>query len=410
MADLLVVADDLTGALDTGACFARHGLRTRVTWSDAPAVDCDVWVLDTESRDLPPASARERLHGMVARLPAHPRRLYKKVDSTLRGNVGAELEALLQAAALPRAVLAPAFPAQGRTTRDGRQFVHGVPLVETPLAGPGDCSSIAALLAGQTGLSATCLALEVVRRGPAALAERMASASAQVLVVDAEEDADLHTVAEAAALAGPGWLLAGSAGLAAALAASWGPAERPPAARPGRIEEPILLVAGTRHPCLAGQLARLQAESQITVVGQVLGGLLVRGEGVIDTRARDLVAALVAGDAILTTHGEPRIAGADGAVAAVLARIAAQALERVRPGALVLTGGDVAMAVCRALGAEAVAVGGELEPGVPWGRLVGGRAGGLALVTKAGGFGDDGVLARVLGALRGQGTGGTRGN
>lgn len=380
MTDLLVVADDLTGALDTGARSAQQGLRTWVAWAGTPPAEADVFLLDTESRDLAPAEAARRVAELAAPLIPRARRLYKKVDSTLRGNVGAELAALLRVSGASRAILAPAFPAQGRTTRAGRQYVHGAPLPGGP--------SIVELLAAQTDLSVGVVPLEVVRQGQQALAAALQARPERIAVVDAVEDGDLATIALAAA--GSDSLLAGSAGLASWLSAGLGA----PAAlsAPG----PILFVAGTLHPSLPGQLARLQAQAPVAIVGQVLGGLLARGEEVIAERSRTLAAALLAGrDAVVTTAGEPRVAGGGRFVAALLAQVAAGALEQARPGALVLTGGDVAIATCRALGAQAIALSGEVEPGVPIGRLAGGPLDGLTLITKAGGFGDDEVLCRI---------------
>ncbi len=404
MAHLLVVADDLTGALDTGAQFAAHGLRTLVTWDGAPPADADVWVLDTESRDLPPQAAGQRIAELAARLLPHVPRLYKKVDSTLRGNVAAELAALLAAGAGPRVLLAPAFPAQGRTTLHGRQWVAGTPLEKTGFARPGvDCSSIPALLAAHLGPVA-CLELEDIRQGEQSLASRLGATAGQVLVADAVEEADLRIVARAAVLAGLDRFLAGSAGLAAHLPAAWGLEGSRAAGDERRAPGPVLFVAGTDHPCLAGQLACLAQHASPTVVTGILGGLLARGDETVAERSRAAAEALQAGaDAVLTTDGEPRIAGGRRAVAALLARVAARAVEGARPAALVLTGGDVAMAVCRVLGASAIAVQGQVEPGIPLGRLVGGPQDGLPLAAKAGGFGSEDALWRILVRLRGAG-------
>ncbi len=404
VADLLVVADDLTGALDTGAQFARHGLRTCVAWGAGLPGGADVWVLDTESRDLLPAAAGARVAQAVAPLLSRCAHLYKKVDSTLRGNVAGELAALLAASVARRVALAPAFPAQGRTTLHGKQWVHGQPLAATPFAPPGAAgSALTALLARKMGVAVGSVELAVVRQGPGALGQALQARAEPVLVIDAVEESDLATVARAVAAAGPGWLLAGSAGLAAQLPAAWGLAGGllgPPAPIGAG---PVLLVVGTRHPALAGQLSYLQARAPVTVVGEVTAGLLARGDPLVTRRAEALAGALVAGrDVVLTSLGEPLVAGGARQVAALLADIVRRALAGVQPAALVLTGGDVAAAVCRALAAEAIVVEGEVAPGIPRGRLLGGPANGLCLVTKAGGFGGEEVLWQILSVLRGE--------
>ena len=158
---LLVIADDFTGALDTGIQFARHGIATTLFLSDALTAgllaDCqtDVVVADTESRHLPPedAAARVRAVTRLAKAAGCPV-FYKKTDSTLRGNLGAELAAMQDVCGAKRLWFSPAYPALGRTTRGGTQLVNGVPLARTDFAAdpfnPVRTDFIPALLAEQT--------------------------------------------------------------------------------------------------------------------------------------------------------------------------------------------------------------------------------------------------------------------
>src|SRR5262245_17358109 len=136
MADVLVVADDLTGGNATGALFARRGLRAvtvrEIAHAHRYAPDVDVIVVNTGTRHAPPAEARAAVAAVVAAL-GDVRLVVKRVDTTLRGNVGAELDGVLDA--LPaRALCVPAFPAAGRTTVGGMHLVDGVPLAETDAA------------------------------------------------------------------------------------------------------------------------------------------------------------------------------------------------------------------------------------------------------------------------------------
>src|SRR5919112_5760097 len=128
-----IIADDLTGAADTGVQLARGGYRTAVAFRDTPippAEDLDAVVLDTDSRAMPDGFAAKRVLETV-RAVRYARIVYKKLDSTLRGPIAAELAAALGASGRDRAVVAPAFPAAGRTTVDGVQLVRGVPVQET---------------------------------------------------------------------------------------------------------------------------------------------------------------------------------------------------------------------------------------------------------------------------------------
>jgi len=148
---VVVIADDLTGAADTGVAFARAGLTTLVYLQPGPFVPADVLVLSTHSRHL----TRSEAAGLAGQAAERTRRvspgrgpawIYKKVDSTMRGHPGAELAAVMGALGVDRALVAPAFPEQGRTTVNGRQLVGGRPLDATPFGAcfgqasrPGRC-------------------------------------------------------------------------------------------------------------------------------------------------------------------------------------------------------------------------------------------------------------------------------
>lgn len=129
MLEILIVADDLTGAADCGAACAAHGLETVVVLDDAEGIPrAQVVALDANTRAMTPTQAAAETARVVRKYPA--RIVYKKIDSTLRGNVGAEVAAALaayRAMGHPNAVavVAPAFPAMGRTTKGGRIYVRG---------------------------------------------------------------------------------------------------------------------------------------------------------------------------------------------------------------------------------------------------------------------------------------------
>src|SRR5215212_4169118 len=132
---IAVIADDLTGAADAGVQLVHAGYRTAVVFREEEVVadDLDAVSFDTDSRTMPAGFAAKRVLE-AARAAPEARIVYKKLDSTLRGNVAAELAAALGGARRDLAVVAPAFPAAGRTTVAGTQRVHGVPVDETEMA------------------------------------------------------------------------------------------------------------------------------------------------------------------------------------------------------------------------------------------------------------------------------------
>src|SRR5262249_3381361 len=123
--------DDLTGACDTGCLFAGEGPLPLSIWPAAPA-PAPVRVVDTESRGLGEDEAATRVARIPAMAPA--RRDFKKIDSTLRGHVGPEIDRLMRAAEVATALVCPAFPAQGRVVVERVLLVDGTPLIETPPA------------------------------------------------------------------------------------------------------------------------------------------------------------------------------------------------------------------------------------------------------------------------------------
>lgn len=407
MLDVAIIADDLTGAADCGIAFASAGLETFVSIGGAPPRTAQVVAFDIDSRrriDDAEAAALAR----AAALRAHAegaRTLYRKLDSTLRGHVGAELAATLRAedevgrrGAL--VILAPAFPGTGRTTRGGRVFVKGVPLDETEVwrdaRRPGPAEPAAMLRAA--GVRAEVLPLPVVRGsagGVAAELERFAAAGAGAVVCDAEGEQDLRTVAEAGALLGRPVIWAGSAGLARHLPAALR-LRRSGGARPPRELPPasVLVVVGSRSPVAREQARALAAEPGIVRVE-------LEPVALLDGRTQPAVQALSrgvdAGADVLATFGEEPVPGDRGPrLAAAAARLVAPLASRL--AGIVATGGDVARALLGALRAGGVVLEGELEPGVPLG--IADTRPPLAVVTKAGAFGSPQTLVRCRAALR----------
>ncbi len=126
----LVVADDLTGATDTGHGFAVRGFETVVRLDpEFEAPDAAVIVVDTDSRYVSPAEAGNRVADVVSDIEAAT--VYKKVDSTLRGNLAAEIEAVMAAMDADTAAVAPAFPTNGRVTACGYHLVEGALITDT---------------------------------------------------------------------------------------------------------------------------------------------------------------------------------------------------------------------------------------------------------------------------------------
>ena len=430
-----VIADDLTGANDTGVQFARQGARTIVPldWHDLASLGrhADVLVLCTNSRGLPPGAAAQRAKLAAQALrKAHAAAIYKKIDSTFRGNVGAELDAVLDVYPARLTILAPSFPPAGRAVINGTLTVEGIPVHRTAIGrdpvAPVRQSHLPTLLRAQSRRSIHHLPLEILRaRWPRAarLIRSWQPAHGALAVADAATAADLRRLARLIALEDLLGVAVGSAGLAAALsmALPWG---RRPLRRLSSVEHPILLVVGSPNPTSLAQVADFERRRSAAVIcgeiREVLAGPerfrkeldRVLGKASAEILAgRDTAITLAQGtDGRRAPHRRgypvrgrklPALSPCSSAtLSEFLGRSARELTRRARLGALVLCGGDIAVATCRALRADGVILGGEVQPGVPWGRLVGGEHPNLPVVTKAGGFGTPDVFRAVIRFLR----------
>jgi len=396
---IAIVADDLTGAADTGVQFARAGFRSAVAFRGSPvppAEGLDAVALDTDSRALERDLAAQRV-SEASRAVRAAEVVYKKVDSTLRGPIAAELSAALGATGRKAAVVCLAFPAAGRTVEDGVLLVNGVPVHRTPLADdpvtPVREGHLPTLLADAFGTTVVSLSADDLGRAGRV---REALEGSACLVADATSEADLEALV--GAVGDPSEVLwVGSAGLAGALASA-----RPGPRRVGPTEEPaphrgVFVVVGSLNEVSRGQLRVLLDEPDLVSVPLDVAALLRGSAGAAAEAATEAARlALREGLGVVLHSTEGRAdGGAPGAEAArrtagALAGVVAGLSEEHLLGALVLTGGDTAVAVGTALGASGILLGDELEPGVPVGTLIGPRP--YRVVTKAGGFGNPGTL------------------
>jgi uncharacterized protein YgbK (DUF1537 family) len=418
MPRLVIVADDLTGAADTGACFASAGFATVIPLSDTAIPNADVVVLSTDSRDLSASDAAQAVTAAMARMTSARRGgskrgsdadsvlIYKKIDSALRGHPRDELLAAMEATGARRALVAPAFPAEGRTTVGGRQHIDGVPVESTEFGGAGAVSDLTALFETDQGPPVRLLDLATLRGQPDALWRLLRDDSDGLVVADAELDDDLMTLSRAVA-GGRLQLFCGSAGFARQLARAL-PLTRNPRPRSKVIHGsgPILIVAGSQHEATARQIQVLR-DSGVPIV-RPDQSLIDDPATPLDSTVIEVATHLAAGRPVaLTTLGLASCPLGGFFVTTRLGQIVAAPAVSSQVGGLVLTGGDVAAAVSRALGTTALWLEGEITPGMPHGVLEGGRLHARPIATKAGSFGDDNALQSGMNYLNSEVTRGS---
>lgn len=380
--------------------------------------------VNTESRHLLPAEACLRVDRAARLLErAGCTRYYRKIDSTLRGNVAAETQQALRTLELELAIVAPAFPQAGRITVGGYQLVDGVPVEVSPYGKdpitPVEHSHLPTLLAEHFGVEAVAhVELKDVMRGAEAVLGAIVHAVAtrkRCLVVDAARYEDLQALARAMALTPFRLLPVGSAGLARAMQPHHLLDGRPAPSRElvGQAA-PVLVAAGSANPVTRAQVDAIKGSARLVeldaravllnedeaverAVGLARQALLARQDVVLATAAteealrrsqrlaRDLAIGSVQVGAKLVD-----------ALGRAVARLAAEAPL----SGIVLAGGDTAVAACRALGngrAPALKVVSELMPAIPLCRVEGS---GPRVVTKSGGFGPPDTLVELARRLK----------
>lgn len=399
MLKLLVIADDFTGALDAGVQLAKRGIATAVYSGQVSleqmAADIQVAVVNTESRHLSP----EEAYQSVKTLEADARKngvshCYKKVDSTLRGNIGSELEAAIDGFGEDNLFFAPAFPKIGRTTRGGVQFFNGVPIAETVFGKdpfePVTCSEVSGIIAAQSKVPVHLVgANEPVpeREGP------------RVLLFDCESDEDFTRYMPTF---GQGRLMAGSAGFAEYLPAliHFETEARTEISIPGKA----VFVSGSVNPITLRQVEAAQEQGLpvfwLTEPEKFDAAYVESAEGraflqKIETALRERQVAVLSingrgeeAPGIEETHR--RLVGRN------LGCLVERLLEGQRDYTLVVFGGDTAMEILGRLGGGVIRPVREINPGVVLSKAMDRNGTPFLFVTKSGGFGQEDEVRQIL--------------
>lgn len=412
MAKWAVVADDLTGANATGILFAKKGLKvvTVINYRMLPELLTVNWeglVVNTFSRGVVPAEARRRVEETVSILrQAGVSYFGKRIDSTARGNLGAEIEGML-ATLGPEyiAVVVPAYPASGRIVVGGYLLVNGVPVEQTEAGRdpktPVDTSEVLSIIARQSALLKGSIPLNVVVQGPEAIKVKLMEEVARgnkIIVVDAVSDQDIENIAEAVSKA-----------RVKAIAVDPGPFSSVFLTKlvGGNLEVSqgkVLVVSGSASSLTRVQLdylhQRYKAKFINIDVRQLLdNGLTPDTETAIAYRVKELSAvANIFGlrvaekeEMVINLEAEASVRGLSTEIVAsrittALARIARKVLMLGIPNlkGVYLTGGDMTVAFCEICGARAIELKGEVLPLAAYGILIGGEFAGLPVVTKGG--------------------------
>ncbi|MDY2966599.1 MAG: four-carbon acid sugar kinase family protein [Megasphaera massiliensis] len=401
MHHFVIIADDFTGANDTGVQLCKRGIPADVILDIDQIEDNEnSLAIDSESRVVSAQEAYDRVYHAVTQVMRQGGCcfLYKKVDSTLRGHLQEEIRAALDSYGPELIIFAPAYPEMGRTVEQGRLCVQGTPLLDTEIArdprNPLEEDDVQKILSA-------CLTEPVQHYDSHDLAEGAITLTGRAYSFDTKEPAQLEHIAMAAMKTGRKILWIGSAGLAQGIL------------QVSCQSLPVLAVIGSISSKTMAQIAYCR-DKGVNIVSLDMKELYeTPGTGDV---IQSVVSRLQEGHNVILTGADCRQAYEDfaaygrekGLSTDSLAEFTKQTLSQLVPAilkdaavsGLFLTGGDTAIAVTRRLAAHGSRIERELVPGFVQGRLLGGVRNGLPIVTKAGAFGTEKDIYNCMESLR----------
>lgn len=432
MFKIAIIADDLTGASDSGIQFARKGIDTHVIF-DISLLSYEsnenvAIVVDTDSRSIKRDDAYKRIKSTVSKLHSYGFNvIYKKIDSTLRGNLGAEIDAILDSASFDYSIVVPAFPKLGRITIDGVQYLNHIPVNETEIAQdprtPVKESNIVKLLSRQTDRKCSLIKLNTIRAGREIIIKKISEErvnGTEIFIFDAETEEDLELIAASQSNSDPTKILwVGSAGLAEFIPRYTGYlGMKPESVYIPTSKNSVMLVSGSLSQLTRSQVNQFNKLSQ--VVSVELNGLDIiqsdkkKAEEIKRCFDEVYLAISKGKDISLYTCSSPKYIAAtkisaqnlgldelelSNCISNALGRITSDILKKMPIQGLILTGGDTAKAVCKYSEIYGIRLINEIESGIPFGKPI--NKFDMYVVTKAGAFGKPDSLIKALKMLKG---------
>jgi D-threonate/D-erythronate kinase len=422
---ILIIADDLTGANDTGVKIFKHHVPTCVHLDGLPTDKLieDCIVINTETRALTSEIASSKIRGLFKDFDWKCVDIvYKKIDSTMRGNIGSEIDAILSLAPLEGAIIAPAYPENGRIVVGGYQLVNNQLLEDTEFAkdfkNPIEDSFLPDILANQSKSKVYQVSIKQVRSGELDyLLTSKLREGYKYFILDSVETEDLDKIAERMGPSISKFLWVGSAGLANSLVSNR-PIRNMPDKPHVKLKQeveflPILVLAGSMKSTTRRQIQYLR---EIGYAILEIDPLLLLEHRNREEKLLQLIheaeRELVSKKCIILTIKQSEQVSIDiqafkelyqltnhdigNNIASQFGRIGATLTKKIKLAGLVLTGGDIAYQTCFQLNIKKVEMIGEVEEGIPLVVYKSKQNHDLKLVTKAGGFGKEDTLAKAI--------------
>ena len=402
---MLVIADDLTGALDTGVQFSGQGIPTRVGTDqmleeDIVSPDIKVLVLNMETRYLNAKEAYEQVKKAVQwAIKRDIKIIYKKTDSVLRGNIGSELAAALETSLRSRLYFIPAFPKMKRYTIDGIQYLDDVPLAETELGKdvfePISCSYIPDLIKQQSNCNTI-----TIKKNEKINNHNRQGESKTIYICDAYTEQDIKNRLMELDRQKELYLLAGCAGCAEPLAEML--REKEVRTSNIRSAKGLLISCGSLNKVTEQQLNYLQKEGKTRIhLTEQLGGDThsfgeIKRKELIDHLERIIKAeGMAALDTFCKDGGKKIMPELRFAIAGYHGAVAKELIERGCIDTVLMTGGDTLMGFMKEIHCSSINPVCELKKGVVLSDLIY-RGKSIQVISKSGGFGNEKLLYEIV--------------
>lgn len=427
---IYVIADDLTGANDTGVQFAKKGYNTIVSILDKQSAiiipnNLDVFVMDTETRELESKAARKRLRGILKKININKKDIvYKKIDSTLRGNIGDEIEEIMNILEKDICIFSPTFPSHKRITIGGYLVVEQKPLGLSEYSSnnleQGENSFIPFLLKKQTNFSVGQIGLKDVAKGQKTILSKineLYQKGNKIIVLDSVNEEHLKDIFASGLKFDGQVLFSGSAGLANHFPnTNIYNKNKDLKINIENNKGPVMVVAGSRSSIMEVQINYLKNRLNFTELKIDLEQIFSNKDKILDNYTTVCIEA-IEGNRDLVIHTDAiyneeksinkkvmlkyhlGFRELEVEIKIFFGELTSQIIKNSYIRNLILTGGDVALGVCKELNIYNLNILDELLPGIPL-AIANYKNYSLNIITKAGGFGKEDTLYNLIDRLK----------
>jgi len=425
---MIIIADDLTGANDSGVQLSKQGIKTLVhidplnweNYGNNILSQDDVLVIDTETRDLNAQQAADAIGKIVKKLKLSNKKneiYYKKIDSTLRGNIGQEVEILMDLLDKDLCILTPSFPQTNRITVGGYLLVNNLPLGLSQYY-EGELKAwqgtyIPFLIQQQTNLPVGLVELKDVMKGEKAIVERieeLKELGKRIIIFDAVVDMQLRDIVKSVERIKSSILYCGSAGLVNHFSVSESRGFKN-SYTPYKHNSPLLMIIGSRNKGMTAQIDYLSKKIMVSHLEIDIAKILTDKTSLEKYTKKALV--LLENKVHLLIYIDSGInqqrsvnkilkkmglsfRNLEEIIRDFLAKLTSNILKETDISNLFMTGGDTATGICKELNINSLLIEKEILPGIPLSSPGNKKNNDLRIVTKAGGFGKEDTLYQIV--------------